>query len=177
MQLVTAGKLSKVPESLSLVKQSRGTAVLCNACQSMFDGPRITFSHSESESESQTGRCHHPTRDSMQAAVQAGCDLCGILWDLWQTGLLTPNLVGGHNNLDRQFPSYVINMTSLDSRCLSLSLWIRNLADESDWHSICSQSGTGIYNILNAGISFYLHPQDGANRFSLDRCLSFLNVR
>ena len=100
MLLVTAGKLSKVPESPLLVKQSRGTAVLCNACQNMFDGAP------------------------------------------------NPKLGGRSPQLYRQFSSYVINM------------WIRSIGDESDWHSICPKSGTGIYNILNAGISFYLHPQD-----------------
>ena len=114
----------------------------------------------------------------MQAAIEAGCELCGILWDLWQKEFvgLIPWLQDSNPN--RPFSSYQFCMTrGKDSSDSYLSFEIGNVDDGSYWQAVCSRYGVQPQSIRSASVYFEMHPTNGANRSFVNRGNASLIIR
>lgn len=155
-------------------KQKNGDAVLCDACHAIFDGLGVEFYTHHSKKNG----CHHLTRDSMQAAVEAGCELCGILWDSWQNrfGVCPSEL--RDSNPDQTFSTYQLVMkrgkNPFDEY---LMFQIDNADDGSDWQAACSKYAVNPQSIRSTVVRFDLHPTNGANRPFMNCGNSLLIIR
>jgi hypothetical protein len=157
-----------------ITKQKNGNAVLCDACHAIFDGSGVEIY----DDRPGKFRLHHLTRDSMQAAIEAGCELCRILWDSYQEGFVSFMSWPRNSNSHQTFSSYWLPTTGgKDPVDTDLDFEINNVDDGNHRLAVCSKNDMKPKSMSIAFVRFALYPTNGASRTFHNRGNSSLIVR